>query len=960
MDTRYYLLESVMITASGKEDQVVQLWIQRNPFRITAIRDVASAGTAALLPALQHPALEFDAKHQIPAAPGRRNAIVWQTKERGLLYQGDATVINVDKPQTAKYLGFGEQGGRSLYKDKTFMNYFNFDNMRYYNIYDRGPLEDAEPLYHSEPYWIEVNAHPGYMTQVASFIDNYSHVALDLGKTDGNRLSIATRFNSFQGIFMAGDDIGQIIQLYTSLIGRPWLRPRYVLGNHQGCYGYETQDLVEYNAAKYREAGIPLDGMHIDVDMQRGYRTFTIDTREGHFPDPKGMFRRLRENGVRCSTNITPVIAINPKDPNFTYPTLESGWKGSGATNDRKKDNYWVRDIRDNDPSVYPESDVRYLQFGKGTRYFTNPTTQRPDYGDNYDFAANRNSGWPFHGGVDYGGDKGSPGFYPNLNNKEVRIWWGKQYKYLFESGLDFVWQDMTSPCMAQQYGDMKSWPFRLLLDSDGWPNDPIATAQNKSIEIWALYSFNLHKATFKGLSHMPGREDKRNFIIGRGSFAGAQRYAGLWTGDNSSTWDFFNISVAQVLALGLGGVAISGADVGGFEPVSDDEHFADPELLVRWYGAYSLLPWFRNHYVRKGKKWFQEPFEYENYRRTNTVPPGQEGLYQAVLPSCRYLIRLRYSLLQLMYDAMFENLINGLPIARAMVITDPLDASLFSSNEWYTAHQYVVRHDLLVAPVLYKSSQRATRKVYLPAPDGWYQLNLRPDTDPGAPGAALGPRIRGGAYLEYDARISHEESQLPFNTPMFVREGAIIPQIEVRQSTPDRTQTDIPALANEPANPVTFHIYPGKDNVSFGVFLLPPLLLLLLCENEVAEEADNYRNTQCTSTTACRATARPPTPGSHRTRWPSTTTSAACSRTRTATRRRPTCSARWLSRSRRSAASTRPRATGATTAPSPSTRPSTRACLGSATRIRSRRSGQSTALPSGTRTTLTCQRSRL
>lgn len=43
------------------------------------------------------------------------------------------------------------------------------------------------------------------------------------------------------------------------------------------------------------------------------------------------------------------------------------------------------------------------------------------------------------------------------MNNKEVRKWWGKQYQYLFECGLDFVWQDMTSPCIAEQYGDMKS-----------------------------------------------------------------------------------------------------------------------------------------------------------------------------------------------------------------------------------------------------------------------------------------------------------------------------------------------------------------------------------------------------------------------------------------------------------------------------------------------------------------------
>ncbi|KAI1098294.1 glycosyl hydrolases family 31-domain-containing protein [Jackrogersella minutella] len=696
------------------------------------------------------------------------------------------------------------------------MNYFNFDNMRYYNVYDEGPQNDAEPLYHSEPYWIEVNGHPGYMTQLATFVDNYSQVVVDLGKTKGGRTSIATRFNSFQGIFISGDDIAHVIRLYTSIIGRPWLRPRYILGNHQGCYGYDTKELVEYNADKYREWGIPLDGMHIDVDMQRNYKTFTIDTREGHFPNPKAMFDKLRAQGVKCSTNITPVIACI-EEPDFEYTTLTSGWLGTGTGQHDYDDNYFVRDKRDNDPSVSPVNDERYLEYGKGTRYFQNPNSDRPEYGDTYDFSANRNSGWPFHGGVDYGGTKGSPGFYPNLNQKKVRDWWGEQYQYLFDMGLDFVWQDMTSPCMAQQYGDMKSWPFRLLLDSDGWPKDPIAKSQERAIEIWSLFSFNLHKATFKGLHQLKGREDKRNFIIGRGSFAGAQRYAGLWTGDNSSTWEFFSISVAQVLALGLGGVAFSGADVGGFEPMGDWDRFADPELLIRWYGAYSLLPWFRNHYVRKGKKWFQEPFEYENYRLdpTNHIPEGDEVIYRSVLPFCKYTIRLRYSLLQLLYDAMFENLFSGLPIARAMVITDPLDSSLFSANEWYTAHQYLVRNDLLVAPVLYKQSQRTTRKLYLPYPDAWYPMNLRPDTDPSAPGAPLEPKARGGSYVIYDSHIAYEDSQLPYITPMYIREGAIIPQIEVRQSVPDRTRPDIASLATEPANPITIHVYPGKNQAS-------------------------------------------------------------------------------------------------------------------------------------------------
>ena len=99
---------------------------------------------------------------------------------------------------------------------------------------------------------------------------------------------------------------------------------------------------------------------------------------------------------------------------------------------------------------------------------------------------------------------------------------------------------------------------------------------------------------------------------MGRGSFSGAYRFAGLWTGDNASTWDFWRITVSQVLSVGLNGVSIAGSDMGGFEPAigkdGKEEKYCSPELLIRWYSGSVLLPWFRNHYVgaKKNRKWFQ------------------------------------------------------------------------------------------------------------------------------------------------------------------------------------------------------------------------------------------------------------------------------------------------------------------------------------------------------------------
>ena len=74
-----------------------------------------------------------------------------------------------------------------------------------------------------------------------------------------------------------------------------------------------------------------------------------------------------------------------------------------------------------------------------------------------------------------------------------------------------------------------------------------------------------------------------------------------------------------------------------------------DPELFVRWMQAGSFLPWFRNHYLGYDKD-YQEVSAYG----------------EPVTSICRCDIELRYRMLQVYYDAMYEWTQTGMPIARA------------------------------------------------------------------------------------------------------------------------------------------------------------------------------------------------------------------------------------------------------------------------------------------------------
>lgn len=730
---------------------------------------------------------------------------VWQTADTPIYYTAytvdgvtDYAVIQVaKKPGNAKYIGFGEQGSTKLSKNTDQLNYFNFDNMRYRQVYNRGPLENREPLYHSEPVFYEFNGIPGSTNINAVFLDNVSQVFMDVGYANSGRYMLGTRFGDMDYYLLIGESTTNILDSFTAFVGRPELKPRYILGYHQGCYGYECAADLKWAVDRHRDWQIPLDGLAVDVDLQDNYRTFTIqpdyqtnknNRSEQTFGSHQEMFSYLRDRGVKCSTNITPVISKQDEYNPSYYSTYEQGLQNG----------YFVMDNRF-DPNN-PDS-KEYQLYGGGNEYRPNQAwNQWPD-------PEGFNSGSPYIGGVYYGNDAagtelGTPGHYSDFGRPEVREWWGKQYQYLYEQGLEFVWQDMTTPAIRDYRGDMKGFPFKLFVTDDFQPAD---SQLIPSLKVWNLYSYNLHKATYTGLNNLyqlsdslKWRENKRNFIIGRGSYTGSHRFAGLWTGDNSSDWDFLQMNISQVLSLGMNALAITGQDIGGFEQSAGDDQqkWASPELVIRWTAAGAFLPWFRNHYVRKGRKDFQELFQYVDWFGGN--PPEPRDLYYMVPEIGKHYIELRYRLMQLFYDALFENTLTGLPICRPLFVNDPQDESLYNDKDQFLNNEFFVRKDFLVAPVLRPQSENnngGKRDVYLPKGSYWY--NFVNNSIP------LNAATEGGTTVrDFDANINTDGQHINFIVPIYIREAAIIPTIEIEQYVGERNKRG-------EKNPITLNIYP-------------------------------------------------------------------------------------------------------------------------------------------------------
>lgn len=89
--------------------------------------------------------------------------------------------------------------------------------------------------------------------------------------------------------------------------------------------------------------------------------------------------------------------------------------------------------------------------------------------------------------------------------------------------------------------------------------------------------------STFEGLQKR-SKGALRPFILTRSFYAGSQRYAAMWTGDNLADWNHMRMSVPMCLTMAISGYSFCGADVGGFFK------YPDAELFTRWYQVSSFL----------------------------------------------------------------------------------------------------------------------------------------------------------------------------------------------------------------------------------------------------------------------------------------------------------------------------------------------------------------------------------
>lgn len=326
---------------------------------------------------------------------------------------------------------------------------------------------------------------------------------------------------------------------------------------------------------------------------------------------------------------------------------------------------------------------------------------------------------------------------FPDFTSQKTRDWWGDQIKKYADDGVSGLWNDMN---------EISTWgakmPDNVLFSFEG------RTASH--LEAHNIYGFNMVRASYEGAKKAFG---KRPFILTRSGYAGFQRYAAMWTGDNVATDEHMLLGVCLLNSLGLSGVPFTGMDIGGFTGN------ASVPLYERWIQLGAFNPYFRNHTAVNTRS--SEPWTY-----------GEEALEIA-----RNFINLRYKLMPYLYSTFYEATQDGLPVMRSLAINYAHDENIYSSD---FENQYLFGHAFLVAPF---ASGLQYGKVYFPA-GKWYDLY----TDEVETGSQ--PKVIG---------LSAQK------LPVFVKESSIVPEQSLVQST-----------SEQPTDTLIVHLYKGDASNSF------------------------------------------------------------------------------------------------------------------------------------------------
>ena len=489
---------------------------------------------------------------------------------------------------------------------------------------DTADHRDSTPsLYASHNFLlIDGNIHFGI------FFDTPGRVIFEIDFENSGEVRVQCETRNIAVYQITGGSSYEIVKEFLRAIGPSYIPPLWAFGYCQSRFGYKCEQDFRDVLQGYRQAGIPLDAICMDIDYMDRYIDFSVNTE--HFPDLKAFAEEMASQHIHLVPIVDAGIKIEP---------------GNAVYEDGVRKDVFCRN--------------------KEGRFFQAAV-------------------WP---GMTH---------LPDFLNPKAREWFGQQYRFYTEMGIDGFWNDMNEPAIfySENIKGNKKLYHILNLFFGKQRKEKIAKellrdyrsffhqVDGKSVchyNVHNIYGYLMTRASAEGLEQLL---DHRFLLFSRSSYIGAGRYGGVWTGDNSSCWEHLKLNMRHLPSLNMCGFLYCGADTGGFMGNTSRE------LLLRWLAVSVFSPLMRNH---SGN--FTKP--QECYRFEDTA-------------DFRSIVMFRYRLLPYLYSEYMKAALTGDMFIKPLAFLFPDDDAARSIED-----QLLVGDSLMMTPVLEQGSTERT--VYLP-----------------------------------------------------------------------------------------------------------------------------------------------------------------------------------------------------------------------------------------------------
>ena len=379
---------------------------------------------------------------------------------------------------------------------------------------------------------------------------------------------------------------------------------------------------------------------------------------------------------------------------------------------------------------------------------------------------------------------------FPDVLNPDARKWFGDQYRFLTEQGIEGFWNDMNEPSIffsKEGLEEAKEIARNFAEDNEGKVNmwelmGKLASLSNSHEDyrrfyhhvngekvlhekVHNLFGYNMTRAAGEAFERID--PEKRFLMFSRSSYVGMHRYGGIWTGDNKSWWSHILLNLKMMPSLNMCGFLYAGADLGGFGADTTRD------LLLRHLALGVFTPLMRDHAAKGTRE--QECYQFED------------------VEDFRHVIGVRYRLIPYLYSEYMKAALNDDMYFKPLAFEYPDDERAVRVED-----QLILGNEIMIAPV-YEQNARG-RYVYLPETMKFVKF---------LPDGTISEEIleKGTHYVE----IALNE------VPLFIRNGKCIPVAESAECVAELDTTNLKMIGFKGAEYVLYEddgVHKDYENV--------------------------------------------------------------------------------------------------------------------------------------------------